>query len=859
MESIENQEDLFFGDLLQQFRQRKKLTQKQLAAQIGASRESVSLWERGQFKPETITTVHEIARVLDLDNDEKRLLFEAHLGTASILPLHNFPAHNPYFTGREEILKNLHLHLTSGKQVALIQAQAISGLGGIGKTQAAIEYAYRFREHYHDILWIEADTREMLMTSYLTLARYLHLREREERELHKVVEAVKRWLQEHKGWLLILDNIEDLSLVGEFVPTPRQGAVILTTRREETRPVAHPLRLEIMSEEEGILFLLKRAGYLSIEATFEMTTSENRAAAKAIVHMVGGLPLALDQAGAYIAETKCALPDYLDLFMQEHKALLQRRGTIPNDHPDSVTTTFSLAFERVQKQNKAAIELLKLCVYLEPDAIPLEIITEGATYLGAILKLVAIDALQLNLVLETLQAYSLVRYDGERHILSIHRLVQAVLRDVLTTKIRKQWQGRIVRALAAVFPEDTNYALEKCERLLAHVLAIQTWTKGEIKPTRAAAHLLSQTGDYLRVRGQYAEAKELLLQACTLHEQLGPQHLDLAGSLSNLAALYYHQGKYIEAEPLYCRALAIFEQQLGSQHPDTAQSLNNLALLYEQQGKYTEAEPLHQRALVIREQQLGPQHPNTAQSLNNLALLYERQGKYTEAESLHQRALAIREQALGPQHPETAISLNNLASFYRRQERYIEAEPLYQQALRIFEQQLGPDHPYVAYPLNGLANLYHKQDKYAEAEPLYQHALRIWKSNQETDHPDMAYPLNGLANLYHKQGKYAEAEPLYQHALRIREQTLELKHPNRAETLHDIARLREAQGLHEEARSLYTRALIIREQALGVHHPKTIETRIPLITLLHAIGQHEKAAQLEAIHYEQITSEEGEN
>src|SRR5260370_15386875 len=307
MKTSEGQGPPFFGDLLKGFRQRKQLTQQQVAKLIGVNRDSIGSWERGEFFPETPTMLHEIARVLDLSEDEKRLLFEALYGTASMLPLHNFPGHNPYFTGREEILARLHARLTAGKQVALVQTQAVSGLGGIGKTQVAIEYAYRFREEYHDILWVAADSREILITSYLTLARYLRLREREEREQSKVIEAVKRWLREHKGWLLILDNIEDLGLVREFVPVPRQGAVVFTTRRGETIPVAEALVLEVMPEEEGILFLLRRAGYLARDAVLEAASIHDREAASAIVQAAGGLPLALDPAGAYVAETKSPL------------------------------------------------------------------------------------------------------------------------------------------------------------------------------------------------------------------------------------------------------------------------------------------------------------------------------------------------------------------------------------------------------------------------------------------------------------------------------------------------------------------------------------------------------------------------
>ncbi len=206
---------------------------------------------------------------------------------------------------------------------------------------------------------------------------------------------------------------------------------------------------------------------------------------------------------------------------------------------------------------------------------------------------------------------------------------------------------------------------------------------------------------------------------------LGPEHPDVATSLNNLALLYYNQGKYADAEPLYKRALAIKEKALGPEHPSVATSLNNLAALYRVQGRYAEAEPLHKRALAIREKALGPDHPYVATSLNNLALLYDDQGKYTEAEPLYKRALAIWEKALGAEHPEVANSLNNLAGLYDTQGRYAEAEPLHQRALAIREKALGPDHPHVAQSLENYAALLRKTGRGTEATKMEARAKAI--------------------------------------------------------------------------------------------------------------------------------------
>jgi len=546
------------------------------------------------------------------------LLLEAHAGHRILPSLHNVPAaQNPYFTGREDVLAQVHNHLAPGGQVAL--TQAISGLGGIGKTQVALHYVYRFQKAYSHVLWVTADSLASLAAEFVRLARDLELPEKDEKDQGKIVQAVQRWLREYLDWLLVLDNVEDLSLVSSFIPAKHLGSVLLTTRRQVTEPVAQAVVLEILSDDEGALLLLKRAKRLALDASLDEAPTSEVAVARTIAQHLGGLPLALDQAGAYIAETGCSLSDYLDLFKQQQAALLQRRGTVPSDHPQSVTTTFSLAFEQVQQKNGAAIDLLTVCAFLAPDAIPLEVITEGAAYLGTVVETVAVDPLQFDQALETLQTYSLVRRDGESHTLSIHRLVQAVLQDEMEETERRTWAERAILAVNAAFPESNHGTWPQCERLLPHALLAAQWSETYQINQAEMGRLLYETASYLKDRA------------------------------------HYH-----EAEPLYQRALRIREQQLGPTHPQVAYSLNGLAVLYYAQGKYTEAEPLHQRALSIWEQQLGPEHPETAETMHSLARLRDAQGYIEEARTWYARALAIRERALGADHPKTTETRKRL-------------------------------------------------------------------------------------------------------------------------------------------------------------------------------------------------------
>ena len=256
--------------------------------------------------------------------------------------------------------------------------------------------------------------------------------------------------------------------------------------------------------------------------------------------------------------------------------------------------TFSLAFEQVQQHNMAAIELLKLCAYLVPDAIPLEVVTQGAVHVGTLVESVAADALLRDQALEILQAYSLVRRDGESRILSVHRLMQAVLQDELEEVERRNWAERAMLAVNSAFPKVEHGTWPCCERLLSHALLAAQFIEEFQIMSEEAGRLLNQTATYLRERARYPEAEPLYQRALRIYEQhFGETHPNVAYSLHGLANLYYQQGKYTEAEPLYQRALHIWEQQLGLEHLDVVNSLHGLANLYRQRSKYAEAEPLY--------------------------------------------------------------------------------------------------------------------------------------------------------------------------------------------------------------------------------------------------------------------------
>ncbi len=693
---------------------------------------------------------------------------------------------NPYFTGREALLERLHDTLTAGKAAALTHPQAMCGLGGIGKTQLALEYAYRYHKEYAAVFWLKADSRESVLTDFQALARLLNLPESHAEEPIQPVLAVMDWLQSHPRWLVVFDNADDLAMIHPFLPPALDGHILLTTRAQSMGGVAQRLEVECMTPEVGALFVLRRASLLASDAPLEAASAQDRALALQIVDELGGLPLALDQAGAYMEESACHLKGYLKLYQRQHIALLKRRGGLSTEHPEPVATTWALSFERVEQADALAAELLRLCAFLDPDAIPEEILVAGLQQLAVYSS--EMHQLRFNEAIGSLLRFSLVRRNGETHTITVHRLIQSVVRDNLLPEKQSEWIHRVVHLLSEAFPsavEVTSWPL--CEKFLPHALLCTHWIELAYITSMKAASLLNAIGYYLNMRARYEIAKPLFQRALRIREQvLGEQHPDTAQTLSNLAYLYHHQDQFEEAMLFLQRSLSIRQQALGMEHPDTATSLNALALLYRDQGRYEEAEPFFQQALAIRKQIFGAEHPQTAHSLSNLAWLYRNLGKYHEAELLYEQSLTIRKRILGIDHPETATSLNGLALLYVAQKKYAKAEPLFQQAVTIRKQVLGTQHIHTTQSMNALALLYRDRGEYEKAELLFLEVLAIREQILGNDHPRTVTSLHNLALLYYNQSKLEQAEPLFQHALTLREQLFGREHPQTLAVLNNL-------------------------------------------------------------------------
>ena len=691
-------------------------------------------------------------------------------GTPSNLP-RNVAA---TFVGRADELDQLHDQLQANQPVAI---SAIAGMGGIGKSELALQYAYRYAEQYPaGLCWLQARGTEIgaQVVSFgrghlgLTLPDGIELNE-------QVAYCWSHWPE--GAALIVVDDVTDYGAIEPFLPAAPRFKLLLTSRQRFGAPIQR-LDLDVLDPDAALALLQS--------LVMDKRPQNEPESARRLTEWVGYLPLGIELIGRYLAEEE-------DLSLAEMQGLLERER---------------LQQEALVERNELMRAELGVAAAFE---LSWQRLSQPAQQLGCLLALFAQAPIAWGLVE---QASSALGFNGlspaRRQLRNLNLLqrqetgvyqLHPLLREFFDLKgqprdDRQVLMAAVCQALVAVtktVPKTpTLEQIAEIEPNLPHLEQVATALQAGLSD-EDLIWPFTALGRFWKGRGAYAQAEPWWEQSLAVaRERLGKDHPDTALSLNNLAILYESQGRYGEAEPLLTQALEIHRRVMGEDHPYRFQSLSNLAAFYRDQGRYGEAEPLLIQALEISRCGLGEDHSITASSLHNLAILYESQGRTGEAESLYQQALEIRRRGLGEDHLSTASSLNDLAILYESQGRYGEAEPLLIQALEIRRRVLGQDHPDTATSLSNLAALYRDQGRYGEAEPLLIQALEICRRGLGEDHPDTAQSLNNLARLYRDQGRYGEAELLLIQTLAILEQVFGPQHPNTVAVWGNLESLRQA-------------------------------------------------------------------
>ncbi len=637
--------------------------------------------------------------------------------------VHNIPhGRNRNFTGRGKLLDDLRKKLTSGKLAAL--TQAMHGLGGIGKTQAALEYAYRHMSDYTIIWWVRCEKPSTLISDYASLAGRIGLPEADAADEPAIAQAVRAFLSDSTGWLIVFDNVNMPEDIVPYLPLEEAGHVIVTSRNPNWRGEAEPLPVTRMKRTESIDLLLKRSG------------QTDRKGADALAEALCDFPLALAQAAAYMEEANKTPAEYLDLYRRSEKELLAR-GKPADDYEATVATTWEISFKAVEGESPAGAQLLDLCAFFAPDDIPLGAITAGAKFLPEPLAEAVKDPLALDDAVAALRKYSLVESaDG---MLSVHRLVQAVTRARLDGDDHNKWAEAAVQVVNDAFPQhsDDVRTWEECARLLPHALASAGHAEDLGIAPDATARVLNQAGIYLRGRAQFAEAKVAHERALAAHGVFyGEDHIEVAAIISNLGGVLKALGDLPGAKGHYERALRIGEEALGKDHPQVAIYANNLGDVLRALGDLPGAKGHFERALRIGEATLGPDHPQAAIYASTLGLVLQDLGDLPGAKERFERALRISEATLGPDHPTVAIRLNNLGSVLQDLGDLPGAKEHIERALRIDVAAYGPDHPNVAIRLNNLGSVMRDLGDLPGAKEHISRALAILRKFLGDEHPN---------------------------------------------------------------------------------------------------------------------------
>lgn len=814
------------------------------------------------------------------------------------------PMRQPYFTGRDSLLEELHNKLTS-ERAGENMPVAITGLGGIGKTWLAIEYIHRYRDEYGYVLWAKADTPETVISELFKLAKKLddQLTEKDEQNPHVVIAHVRQWLEQNSKWLLVLDNVNP-HIMNQGTPKvgyqiddmlkelPRNGHILLTTRSDTLGALAESIGVEVMDAGDGAKFLLRRLRLLEHDDDLTKADPDDLHNAKVLVEMLGGLPLALEQAAAYIQETRSGIAKYYEhyQYQSEGKRLRNTRGRFLTGTQATVATTWSLSFQAVEQASPLAAELLRALAFLAPGTIPEEIINEGKSRLGDTLG--KMSDLDFDEAIGILLRYSLVLRNERTKFLIIHQLVQNVLKDDMNDSEQRVWAERIVRAVNSVFPDGSiatwqrcencqqrgetcsikdlcsSKRLTRCQRYLPHAQVCVQYVEQYKFAFPEAAELLHHTASYLHsFAASYSNAESYYRLALKIRKHLPGRKssrmvLEIAANHNDLARLYRDQYQHEEATRHFEEAIRIREEKLGPQDSITANSKRSLARLYLILGEYDKAEELYVSALKIHRYNQSKDNTATAarevaNSSYGLAWLYHLEGRYDETQVLYEEALKMDSDQFGQESLFTAQCLNSLGALYRDRRDFKKAEDLMLQALTIRKKVLEIPtpgdkqelrHPDMAQSLNDLGGLYRSQKRYKEAEEFIQQALTIRRAvlrwpNGPDSHPDIAQSLSNLAGLYSSQKRYDEAEPLYLRALEIDEKTLGHNHPYTAHILSNLAELYFNQGSYDKAEERTKQAFAIRSR-IGSPSPADVAQSLYNIARMHQARGHDELAEL---------------
>ncbi|GAB1311975.1 hypothetical protein MFIFM68171_02185 [Madurella fahalii] len=689
---------------------------------------------------------------------------------------------------------------------------ALVGLGGVGKSQLAIEYAYRIRERSPEawVFWVHASNAARFEQSFRGIAAHVRIPGRHNPKTN-IFQLVHDWLGDERNgrWVLILDNLDNArfltaSCVGgdghpadidstnsqpliRCLPQCQHGSILVTSRsREAASELVEDrdiIAVDPMDKEDALTLMRRKLSQHEVgDGMDELAT--------ALEYM----PLAIAQAAAYISQTwpPYSVLQYLRKFRKSDRQkaglLSYESGKLRRDASakNSILITWQISFDHIRDIRPSAADILSLMSFCDRQGIPVSLLRgqDGETKRkaeqdekprqsnadgddGAVFGWddsngddsddddggsddEVNDGFKYDII--TLQNFSFISTNRDGKSFEMHRLVQlATLEWLEAHGQQNHWRHRFLKRLCELLPTGEYENWAECRALFPHAKSAAAVAPKEEEPLQDWATVLYKAAWYAWRMGNGAEAEKLAIQAMRARKKvLGQEHDETLDSIEMVALTHMLRGQWKEAEPLFVQVVDMRKRVLGSEHASTLTSMANLTSIYSNQGRWAEAESLEVQVMETSSRVLGSEHPDTLASMTNLALTYMNQGRWAEAESLEVQVMETSSRVLGSEHPDMLTSISNLASTYRNQGRWAEAESLGVQVMETRKRVLGSEHPDTLTSINNLATTYSKQGRWAEAESLGVQVMETRKRVLGLEHPDTLTSINNLATTYSK-------------------------------------------------------------------------------------------------------------
>jgi hypothetical protein len=712
--------------------------------------------------------------------------------------------------GREGLLADLDARLAAVPGRSGPRLAVLCGLGGAGKTSVAVEYAHRHLAEVGVCWQFPAEDPAVLAADFAVLAAQLGARDlADARDPVASVHAVLA--RAGAGWLLVFDNVTDRASVEAFVPPAGNGRVLVTTQNQHW-PSGQALAVPVLDSEVAADFLVNRTG------------EADRAAAGELAVRLGGLPLALEQAAAYMQAAGTSLAGYLPLF-RDRQADLLARGEAAG-HPADVAATLGLALSRLEVEAPAAAGLLRLLAFLAPEPVPVALLLaredaagllgpEVAAGIGSLLG----DLVAAGDAITALRRYSLITPAGDGLVL-VHRLVQAITCAQLTAEEASRWEQAAAALIGKAVPSDAQLpeAWPTCAVLLPHARAVLDLTSSGMR----------RIAQYLGFSGSYPAARDLFQQVADAYKQgdtHGPEDPAALIARHELAHWTGQAGDAVAARDQFAALLPVYERVLGPDHHDTLAARSNLAYWTGQAGDAAGARDQFAALLPVYERVLGPDHPGTLATRSNLARWTGEAGDAAGARDQFAALLPVRERVLGPGHPDILTTRASLAYWTGKAGDAAGARDQFAALLPMDERVLGPDHPRTLAGRHSLARWTGEAGDAAGARDQFAALLPVRERVLGPGHPSTLTARASLARWTGEAGDAAGARDQFAVLLTTRERVLGAEHPGTLATRQDLAAWTGATGDAAGARDQFAALLPVRERVQGPDHPDTLATR----------------------------------